>query len=86
VALPHATRAVDVAPLSPEMRNTLGSVLQALGRHQEARAQYEKALRLDAALNSICDSLVAGGDAPTGVLACDLAYATGHKLGQGQRR
>lgn len=46
VALPPATRAVDLAPYSPEMRYTLSTVLQALGRHEEARAQYDMAVKL----------------------------------------
>ena len=46
VALPPAIRAVDLTPYSPEMRHTLSTILQALGRHQEARSQYELALRL----------------------------------------
>jgi tetratricopeptide (TPR) repeat protein len=46
MALPPATRAVDLAPYSSEMRYTLSTVLQALGRHQEARAQYEMAVKL----------------------------------------
>ncbi len=45
---PDASRAVYYAPDSPVVHNTLGTVLQALGRRAEARAQYEKALAVDA--------------------------------------
>ena len=86
LALPHAVRAVHFAPSSAEIRNTLGTVLQALGRHREARAQYEMALRLDAVLNNICHSLVGDGKVPDGVRACDLAYATGETLGRREKR
>ena len=41
---PTRHRAVYYAPDSPVVHNTLGTVLQALGRRAEARAQYEKAL------------------------------------------
>ena len=86
LALPHAVRAVHFAPSSAETRNTLGTVLQALGRHREAREQYEMALRLDAVLNNICHSLVGGEQAPDGVRACDLAYATGATLGRPEKQ
>lgn len=86
LALPHAVRAVHFAPSSAETRNTLGTVLQALGRHSEARAQYEMALRLDTVLNNICHSLAGDGEVPDGVRACDLAYATGVTLGRREKR
>ena len=79
LALPHAIRAVHFAPSSHEARNTLGTVLQALGRHGEARAEYEQALRLDAALNNVCQNLTDRA-ASDGGGSCDLAYATGDKL------
>ena len=79
LALPHASRAVHFAPLSHEARNTLGTVLQALGYHSEARVQYEEALKLDTSLNNVCQKLAV--DQPSdGGLACDLAYATGDRL------
>lgn len=82
-ALPHATRAVHFAPDSAEIHNTLGTILQALGRHEEARAEYAKALSLDHALNTLCRSMVVG-EAATAA-SCDLAYATGARLGRGKK-
>lgn len=87
LALPHAIRAVHFAPSSHEARNILGAVLQVLGRHREARAQYEQALRLDAGLNRVCQDLVAKDQQEVdGRLACDLAYATGDKAHQRRSR
>lgn len=58
LALGDAYRAVYHAPSSPVARNTLGTVLQALGRRKEARQQYERVLQLDPAaayaLNNLC--------------------------------
>ena len=58
LALGDAHRAVYYAPSSPVARNTLGTVLQALGRRKEARQQYERVLQLDPtaayALNNMC--------------------------------
>lgn len=58
LALGDAHRAVYHAPRSPVVRNTLGTVLQALGRRKEARQQYERVLQLDPtaayALNNLC--------------------------------
>jgi tetratricopeptide (TPR) repeat protein len=77
-ALPHASRAVHFAPASAETRNTLGTILQALGHHAAARAEYEKALSLDTTLNTLCRNMVAGVEvAPVATPSCDLAYATG---------
>jgi Flp pilus assembly protein TadD len=46
LALGDAQRAVYYAPRSPEVRNTLGTVLQALGKNREARNAYESVLVL----------------------------------------
>ena len=57
-ALGHAHRAVVFAPKSASARNTLGTVLDALGRFEEARAAYLEASALDPAaawaLNNLC--------------------------------
>jgi Flp pilus assembly protein TadD len=45
--LGDAHRAVFLAPSSPSARNTLGTVLQALGDLKGARVQFEKVLQLD---------------------------------------
>ena len=58
LALPDAYRAVYFLPGSASAHNTLGTVLQALGRDVDARAQFEKALALDVnaayALSNLC--------------------------------
>jgi Flp pilus assembly protein TadD len=58
LALPDAYRAVYYLPDSASAHNTLGTVLQALGRDVDARAQFEKALALDVnaayALSNLC--------------------------------
>lgn len=46
LALGDAQRGVYFAPSSPEARNTLGTVLQALGHNREARNAYESVLEL----------------------------------------
>lgn len=46
-ALSDANRAVYYAPRSPAARNTLGTILEALGQFVEARRAYERALQLE---------------------------------------
>jgi protein O-GlcNAc transferase len=57
-ALVHAHRAIHYAPGSSSARNTLGTVLDTLGRVSEARGAYQRAVALDAqagwALNNLC--------------------------------
>jgi Flp pilus assembly protein TadD len=77
LGLADAYRALYFAPMSPIVHNTLGTLLQALGRHKEARTRYETALRLDPtaayALNNLCYSRVLDGQASEGVSACHRA-------------
>jgi Flp pilus assembly protein TadD len=77
LALPDATRAAYFAPDSPIVHNTLGTVLQALGRRAEARAAYEKALALDAtadyALTNLCYGWALEGEAMKATDACRQA-------------
>ena len=47
-AIADASRAVFFSPSSPAFRNTLGTVLEALGQFDSARGAYEIALSLDA--------------------------------------
>ena len=58
LALPDAYRAVFFLPDSATAHNTLGTVLHALGRHVDARAQFEQAVALDVnaayALSNLC--------------------------------
>ena len=77
LALPEATRAVYFAPRSPVAHNTLGTVLQMLGRRAEARAEYEQALSLDAnaayALTKLCYGWALEGQPDKAVNACQQA-------------
>jgi Flp pilus assembly protein TadD len=58
LAVGDAARARFYAPDSPEIENTFGTIMQALGRNGDARRAYERAKRLDAratyALNNLC--------------------------------
>jgi Flp pilus assembly protein TadD len=77
LALPSATRAAYFAPGSAVAHNTLGTVLQVLGRRAEARAEYEKALSLDAnaayALTNLCYGWALEGQVDKAVDACQQA-------------
>jgi Flp pilus assembly protein TadD len=77
LALPDASRAVYYAPDSPVVYNTLGTILQALGRRAEARSQYEKALAVDAtaayALTNLCYGWALEGKADKAAGACRQA-------------
>src|SRR5688572_5291659 len=79
LALGDAHRAVYFAPASPVARNTLGTILQAMGLKQGAREQYEHALRLDStasyALNNLCYGWILDGDAPKAARACEQALS-----------
>jgi tetratricopeptide (TPR) repeat protein len=92
LALGDAYRAVHYAPDSPAARNTLGTVFQALGRNDLARAEYERALRHDPsaayAFNNLCYSWVLDARGPEAVTACRAALsaqpglvAAGNNLG-----
>ena len=84
LALPDASRAVYYAPQSPVVHNTLGTVLQALGRRVEARAEYERALQADAtaayALTNLCYGWVLEGEAAKGAEACRQALRVNPSL------
>src|SRR5262245_16287319 len=77
LGLGDAHRAVYYAPSSPIARNTLGTVLQALGQRDEARTEYQRALELDAratyALNNLCYGWVLDGNASKAIAACRRA-------------
>jgi Flp pilus assembly protein TadD len=79
LALSDAHRAVYYAPTSPVARNTLGTILQALGLKKGAREQYEHALHLDPtasyALNNLCYGWILDGDAPKAASACGRALS-----------
>ena len=77
LALADAYRAVYYAPDSPAVHNTVGTVLQALGKWPAARAQFEQALALDVtaayALSNLCHAWRLAGNASKAVDACQRA-------------
>ena len=82
--LPHlgvsdAHRAVYYAAASPVAHNTLGTILHALGRRDEARTEFERALQLDPtaayALNNLCYTWTLEGQVRAAVAACQRAIA-----------
>ena len=77
LALSDAYRAVYYAPDSPTVHNTLGTVLQALGKWPAARAQFERALALDVtaayALSNLCHAWRLAGNASRAASACHQA-------------
>lgn len=76
-ALSDAHRAVYFAPLSAAAHSTLGTVLQALGRHAEARREYERAVALDPAaayaLNNLCYAWILERQPVRAIKACRAA-------------
>ena len=84
LALGDAHRAVYFAPASPVARNTLGTILQAMGLKQGAREQYELALQLDPtasyALNNLCYGWILEGNARKAARACEQALSLNPEL------
>lgn len=74
LGLSDAYRAVYYAPAWAAARNTLGTIFQALGKRDLARAQYERALQLDPsadyALNNLCYGWILEGDNRRATAAC----------------
>jgi len=68
---------VYFAPSSPEARNTLGTVLQALGHRRMAQQEYERALSLNPsatyALNNLCYASMLDGDTRSALNFCRRA-------------
>jgi tetratricopeptide (TPR) repeat protein len=79
LALGDAHRAVYFAPASAAVHNTLGTVMQALGRHEDARAAYELASWLDArasyAFNNLCYLSFLDGRTEGAIVACRRALS-----------
>jgi Flp pilus assembly protein TadD len=77
--LSPASKAVYYAPLSAEARNTLGTVLWALGQRAEARQAFEAAVALDArawyAWNNLCHAAMAEGRTAAATAYCRRATA-----------
>jgi Tfp pilus assembly protein PilF len=59
------------------VHNTLGTVFQALGRRELARAEYQRALQLDAnaayALNNLCYGWMLDNNPKKAIVACENA-------------
>jgi Flp pilus assembly protein TadD len=79
LALSDAARARFHAPQSASVQNTLGTILQALGRRDEARRAYERAVALEAnatyALNNLCYLSFLEGQMDLAVSQCQRAVA-----------
>lgn len=79
LALGDAHRAVYFEPGSAEARNTLGTVLQALGQHESAREAYETVLALQPgaayALNNLGYLSLVVGDPAKAIGYCQEAIA-----------
>jgi len=77
LALGDVHRAVFYAPASAAVHNTMGTVLQALGQHDSARAAYERASRLQPgaayALSNLCYLSFLDGDFERAVSTCRSA-------------
>ena len=77
LALGDAHRAVYYAPRSASARNTYGTVMQALGRYDDARRAYELAASLDPrgayALNNLCYLAFLGGRTDAAIQTCTKA-------------
>ena len=77
LGLGDAVRATYYAPTSATARNTLGTILQALGHRKQARDAFAAALARDAnaayALNNLCYLSFLDGDAPRAIAECRQA-------------
>jgi Flp pilus assembly protein TadD len=79
IGLGDAYRAVYAAPMSPAVHNTLGTILQSLGKGREARARFVRVLALDAdaayAQNNLCYSWLMEANADAASVECSRALA-----------
>jgi Flp pilus assembly protein TadD len=77
LGLGDAHRATFYSPSSPSAENTLGTLLHALGRRDEARAAYQRALLLEPAapyaLNNLCYLSLVEGHATQALEECRAA-------------
>ena len=84
IGLGNAHRAVWAVPLSPSAHNTLGTILQNLGKGREARAQFAQAFALDPtaayAHNNMCYSWLMEANADAAATACGRALAIDSSL------
>ncbi len=79
LGLGDAHRAVWASPESPEVRNTLGTILQLLGDGREARLQFARAISLDPdaayAHSNMCYSWLMEANVAAAVASCSEALA-----------
>jgi tetratricopeptide (TPR) repeat protein len=84
LGLADASRAVQYAPSWPEVHNTLGTILTAMGRGHEARGAFERALSLDQdaayVLNNLCYLSLLEGRLTRAVEECRRALAADPSL------
>jgi Flp pilus assembly protein TadD len=77
--LPHAYRAVNIAPDWATAHNTLGTMLYVMGQRTEARKRFERAVQLqpDAgwALQNLCIAYQAEGRTREAIPTCRQAAA-----------
>ena len=77
--LGDAHRAVFMAPQSAAAHNTLGTVLYRLGRRNEAKASFTRALQVDVtawyAMANLCHVNMNAGDTKTAIDQCHKAAA-----------
>jgi tetratricopeptide (TPR) repeat protein len=74
LGLSDAHRAVFYAPRSAAARNTLGTLLQALGNRKDARREYERAVTLNPraawAYNNLCNLAILDNEPAHAIDAC----------------
>jgi Flp pilus assembly protein TadD len=79
VAMGEAYRALHCNPASPEIYNTLGTIMQTLGQHANAYKAYERAVALDShavyALNNLCYLELSEGNSREAERFCSMALA-----------
>lgn len=79
LGLVDAHRAVYYAPKSASARNTLGTILQALGQRDAARREYKAAIALDGtaayAYNNLCYLSFLEGQNDRAMLECKIALS-----------
>jgi tetratricopeptide (TPR) repeat protein len=79
LALGDAYRAVHYSHGTPETRNTLGTVFQALGRSREALTEYQRVVERDPLAaygwNNLCYGWVVGGRPAEATRACQRALS-----------
>ena len=88
IGMGDAHRAVYYAPEWAVAHNTLGTLLQAMGQKKAARAEYERALKLDPtaayALNNLCYSDILDGRTASAIKRCSDALTLNPQLSAAQ--